>query len=170
MATTIRPMVEADGPAVLAIYQAGIAGGEATFEEHAPDWPTWSAAHHAHSRIVADNDGDIVGWAALAPVSPRAVYRGVAEVSIYVVETAAGAGVGGRLMSALIDSAERNGIWTLQSSIFEENAASARLHARHRFRVVGRRERIGLIRFGPRNGLWRDTILLERRSENVGTS
>jgi L-amino acid N-acyltransferase YncA len=121
MATTIRPMVEADGPAVLAIYQAGIAGGEATFEEHAPDWPTWSAAHHAHSRIVAD-------------------------------------------------SAERNGIWTLQSSIFEENAASARLHARHRFRVVGRRERIGLMRFGPRKGLWRDTILLERRSENVGTS
>jgi len=170
MAPTIRPMVEADGPAVLAIYQAGIAGGEATFEENAPDWPTWTAAHHAHSRIVAQQGGDIIGWAALAPVSPRAVYRGVAEVSIYVVEAAAGAGVGGMLMAALVDSAEENGIWTLQSSIFEENEASARLHARHGFRVVGRRARIGLMRFGPHKGLWRDTILLERRSDTVGTS
>lgn len=170
MATTIRPMVAADGPAVLAIYQAGIAGGEATFEQTAPDWPTWSAAHHAHSRFVAMTGQEIVGWAALAPVSPRAVYSGVAEVSIYVAGKAAGAGVGGALLAALIDSAEQNAVWTLQSSIFEENKASARLHARNGFRTVGRRDRIGLMTFGPHRGRWCDTILLERRSATVGTS
>jgi len=163
-------MVDADAPAVLALYQAGMAGGEATFESKAPDWPAWSAAHHPHSRFVAESSVEIIGWAALAPVSGRAVYRGVAEVSIYVAEEAAGAGVGAALMAALIEGAEQNGVWTLQASIFEENRASARLHTRHGFREVGRRERIGLMTFGPHKGRWRDTILLERRSAIVGTT
>jgi L-amino acid N-acyltransferase YncA len=172
MTPSVRAMADADAPTVLAIYQEGIAGGNATFEEKAPDWATWLAAHHTHSRFVADTDTDngIAGWAALAPVSQRAVYRGVAEVSIYVSDAATGAGVGGALMAALIESAERHGVWTLQSSIFEENRASARLHARHGFRTVGRRDRIGLMTFGPQKGRWRDTILLERRSATIGSS
>lgn len=170
MTPSVRAMGDADAPTVLAIYQKGIAGGNATFEENASDWVTWSAAHHSHSRFVADTDNGIVGWAALAPVSQRAVYRGVAEVSIYVSDAASGAGVGSALMAALIESAERHGLWTLQSSVFEENAASARLHARNGFRAVGRREQIGLMTYGPHKGRWRDTILLERRSATIGLS
>jgi len=168
MRLAIRPMVDADAAAVLAIYQAGIDAGNATFESQAPDWPDWTAAHHQHSRLVADGGGTVIGWAALAPVSRRKVYRGVAEVSIYVAAEHFGKGVGGVLMGALIASAEREGVWTLQSSVFEENTASARLHARHGFRTVGRRERIARMSHGPLRGRWRDTIILERRSVVVG--
>ena len=170
MSPSVRAMADADAPAVLAIYQEGITGGNATFEEKTPDWATWTAAHHTHSRLVAEANEGIAGWVALAPVSQRTVYRGVAEVRIYVSNAAAGAGVGGALMTALVESAERNGVWTLQSSIFEENVASARLHARHGFRTVGRRDRIALMTFGPHKGRWRDTILLERRSATIGSS
>lgn len=168
MRPIVRPMVDADAAAVLAIYQAGIDAGDATFESKAPDWPDWTAAHHRHSRLVADSGGTVIGWAALAPVSRRKVYCGVAEVSIYVAAEHFGKGIGGLLMGALIASAEREGVWTLQSSIFEENKASARLHARHGFRTVGRRERVARMGHGPLRGRWRDTIILERRSVMVG--
>ncbi|NQV82141.1 MAG: N-acetyltransferase family protein [Alphaproteobacteria bacterium] len=161
-------MVEADAEAVIAIYQDGIDRGDATFEAQTPTWPDWSVSHHRHSRFVAVTDSGVVGWAALAPVSRRQVYCGVAEVSVYVAPTSLGQGIGGFLLTALIDSAEREGIWTLQSSIFEENTASARLHARHGFRIVGRRERIAKMTHGPQRGRWRDTIILERRSAHVG--
>ena len=164
----IRPMVDDDAQAVLAIYQAGIDGGDATFESQAPPWSAWTAAHHRHSRLVAEHAGTVIGWAALTPVSHRQVYRGVAEVSVYVAAEHFGRGVGSLLMGALIASAEHEGLWTLQSSIFEENAASVRLHARHGFRIVGRRERIARMTHGPQQGRWRDTIILERRSSTVG--
>lgn len=164
----VRAMDDKDAAAVVEVYRAGIEGGNATFEMQAPDWSAWSADHLSHSRLAATVDGRMVGWAALAAVSKRAVYSGVAEVSVYVASEARGQGIGSRLMAALIESAETNRVWTLQASIFEENSASLRLHRRHGFREVGRRERIGLMRHGPYAGQWRDTILMERRSEKVG--
>ncbi|HSJ15048.1 MAG TPA: GNAT family N-acetyltransferase [Longimicrobiales bacterium] len=155
----ITAMTPAHWPAVLGIYEAGIAGGSATFETSAPDWERWDAGHLAAARLVAQHGDHIVGWAALSPVSARAAYRGVAEVSIYVAPEARGAGIGTRLLAALIAASEAAGIWTLQASVFAENEATLRLHARAGFRVVGRRERIGQL-----EGRWRDTLLLERRS------
>lgn len=152
-------MTPADWPAVRAIYAEGIATGQATFETAAPEWAEWDAAHLPEPRLVA-RDGPVIGWAALSPVSRRPAYRGVAEVSVYVAEAARRRGVGGRLMAALIDGAA--GIWTLQASLFPENEASVALHLRHGFRVVGRRERIGQL-----HGIWRDTLLLERRESGT---
>lgn len=166
----VRPMNNSDAAAVIAIYQAGIDTGHATFEASAPRWSSWSGAHLDHSRLIAARDSEVLGWAALAPVSTRDVYRGVAEVSVYVDPSATGIGIGGGLMAALIESAETNGMWTLQAAVFEENQPSLRLHARHGFRIVGRRERIGLMRHGPLAGRWRDTLLLERRSATVGAN
>ncbi|MDA0367556.1 MAG: GNAT family N-acetyltransferase [Proteobacteria bacterium] len=168
MSLAIRPMVEGDAEAVIAIYQDGIDRGDSTFEAQAPNWQDWSASHHSHSRLVAATESSVVGWAALAPVSRRQAYRGVAEVSVYVAPSSLGRGIGSLLLTAMIDSAEGEGIWTLQSSIFEENTASARLHARHGFRIVGRRERIARMTHAPQRGRWRDTIILERRSAHVG--
>jgi phosphinothricin acetyltransferase len=148
---------------VRAIYLEGIATGQATFETEAPDWERWDAGHLPQCRIVARSGVGILGWAALSPVSRREVYAGVAEVSVYVAASARGFGVGGALMRALIESSERQGVWTLQSSIFPENHASVALHLKHGFREVGRRERIA-----RRHGVWRDTIVLERRSRAVG--
>lgn len=160
---TITPMRETDWPAVRAIYQEGIATGQATFETAAPEWEVWDAGHRPDCRLVARQGEQVIGWAALSPVSRRAVYRGVAEVSIYVAEAARGRGVGQALLAALIEASEAAGVWTLQASVFSENEASVALHLSWGFRVVGRRERIGL-----HHGVWRDTLMLERRSSKAG--
>jgi phosphinothricin acetyltransferase len=156
-------MAATDWPAVRSIYEEGIATGHATFETAAPDWPEWDARHLPHSRLVARADGAVLGWAALSPVSSRCVYRGVAEVSIYVAARARGQGVGRALLAALIADSEQQGIWTLQAGIFPENLPSIALHRSAGFRTVGVRERIGCL-----GGTWRDTVLLERRSTVVG--
>ena len=155
----IREMTCDDWLVVKAIYEEGIATKMATFESVAPDYATWNASHLAECRIVAIDGHTVTGWAALLPTSPRFVYRGVAEVNIYVAAQNRGHGVGDALMRELIDQATRSGIWTLQSVIFPENEATRRLHAKHGFREVGRRDRIGQM-----DGRWRDTLLLERRS------
>jgi len=160
---TIAPMTEAHWPEVAAIYAEGIAAGDATFETEVPPWSDWDADHLPDQRLVALQDGVVVGWAALSPTSGRCVYRGVAEESVYIAERARGRGVGRALVEALIARAEEAGIWTIETGIFPENAASLALHERLGFRVVGTRERIG--RMGDR---WRDVILLERRSPAIG--
>ena len=152
-----------DWPAVERIYRQGIATEDATFETESPDWENWNAKHHVHSRLVARHEQRVLGWAALSPVSTRRVYAGVAEISIYIAEVARGKGLGKGLLSALIEQSEQNGIWTLQAGIFPENAASLALHKSCGFREVGRRERIGQLK-----GVWRDVILLERRSRAAG--
>jgi L-amino acid N-acyltransferase YncA len=159
----IEVMSAEDWPAVEQIYKQGIATQNATFETESPGWESWNAKHHSHSRLVARNHQNIVGWAALSPVSTRRVYAGVAEVSIYVAETARGKGLGKALLGALIEQSEQNGIWTLQAGIFPENVASIALHKSLGFRQVGRREKIGQL-----HGVWRDVILLERRSSTGG--
>jgi len=159
----IGPMGPDDWGQVRAIYLEGIATGHATFETAAPLWEAWDAAHLDFARLVARNGNAIVGWAALSPVSQRCVYGGVAEVSVYVSQAQRHTGVGRRLLEALIGESARNGIWTLQAGMFPENAGSLALHRRCGFREVGRRERIGKL-----NGAWRDTILLERRSDLIG--
>jgi L-amino acid N-acyltransferase YncA len=160
---TIQPMTMADWPQVVAIYKQGMDTGLGTFETEAPSWDQWNAARSPHSRLVARENDAIVGWAALSPVSPRVCYAGVAEVGIYVAETARGRGVGRALLEALIASSEAQGIWTLQGVTFTDNAASIAVQLSCGFRMVGRRERIG-----KRNGVWRDTVILERRSAKVG--
>jgi phosphinothricin acetyltransferase len=160
----IRTLTAHDWDAVRSIYLDGLATGQATFETQAPSWADWDSAHLPVPRLVATSEGRVLGWAALSPVSSRAVYAGVAEVSVYVDKDSRGQGVGKSLLGALIDESEKNGIWTLQASIFPENAASIVLHKALDFCVVGRRERIG-----KRNGVWRDTLLLERRSKLVGS-
>ncbi len=152
-----------DWTAVRAIYLEGIATGNATFEQTAPEWEKWDAAHLPGARIVARFGGDVVGWAALSGVSSRCVYAGVAEVSIYVAERARGRGVGHQLMARLAADSEAADIWTLQAGIFPENVASIALHQGAGFRIVGRRERLGQM-----NGRWRDVVLMERRSAVAG--
>jgi len=149
---------------VRSIYLEGIATGNATFETEAPDWETWDQNHLSFGRIVARNNVSVLGWAALSPVSTRRVYAGVAEVSVYVASSSRGTGVGRSLLTALVESAEHNGVWTLQAGIFPENIASIALHQGCGFREVGRRERLGML-----GDTWRDVILLERRSETIGT-
>lgn len=152
-----------DWQAVRAIYLEGIATGNATFEQAAPEWETWDSGHLSNARVVARSGSDVLGWAALSPVSSRCVYAGVAEVSIYIAERARGRGIGQKLMDRLIADSEAAGIWTLQAGIFPENAASIALHGRAGFRILGRRERPGQM-----NGRWRDVVLMERRSSVVG--
>ena len=159
----IMPMTAADWPAVRAIYEEGIATGNATFETAVPEWPAWDAARLPCCRLVARRGRRVGGWAALSPVSSRAVYRGVAAVSIYVAAAARGRGVGRTLLRALIDAADDAGLWMLQAGIFPENTASVALHQACGFRVVGRRERLGQL-----HGVWRDALLLERRSMRAG--
>lgn len=163
-----RPMTEADSDSVLAIYGEGIAGGHATFNEAVPTFEEWSENHLETPRIVVDLDGAVAGWAALARVSARPVYSGVAEASVYVSEAVQGRGVGHALMKALISQSETEGIWTLQAGIFPENPASLGLHQKNGFKILGVRERIGKMTFGPMQGQWRDVIFLERRSASVG--
>ena len=155
-------MTAADWPAVAAILAEGIATGHATFETAPPPWEAWDAAHLPDQRLVATLDGEVVGWAALAPASSQCAFRGVAQNSVYVAERARGRGVGRTLLDALIASAESAGIWTLECGIFPENEASIALHERAGFRVLGVRERLG--RLGDQ---WRDVAFLERRSRVV---
>jgi L-amino acid N-acyltransferase YncA len=163
LAIRLDPMRPGDWPAVRAIYLEGIATGDATFEQNAPEWEQWDAGHLAGARVVARIDEGVVGWAALSAVSGRCVYAGVAEVSIYVAERVRGHGVGRQLMARLIGESEAAGIWTLQAGIFPENAASIALHQSAGFRIVGQRERLGQM-----NGRWRDVVLMERRSAIAG--
>lgn len=170
-------------PAVKAIYEAGLATGNASFQTGAPSWEEWDTAHLSHSRLIALDEVDVdeadvdeagvdkvdpatagvIAWAALTPVSGRCVYSGVAEVSIYVDPEKRGQGIGEQLLHSLILESEKNGIWTLQSGIFPENTASLRIHEKNGFRQIGIREKIGRM-----NGIWRDTVLLERRSKVIG--
>ena len=161
---TIDAFTPADWPTARAIYQEGIRTGQATFETQAPEWQAWDASHLAHARLAARRGEAIVGWAALSPVSRRECYRGVAEVSVYVRLSELRRGIGRALLEALIAESERLGIWSLQGSTFPENAASLRLQERCGFRILGRRERVAQLR-----GIWRDTLLTERRSQIVGT-
>lgn len=168
----ILPMTADDWPAVRQIYLDGLATGQASFETTAPSREQWDAGHLECCRLVArvpdtpsDQTADMLGWAALSPVSRRACYRGVAEVSVYIAARARGHGVGRVLLEALIAASEADGIWTLQASIFPENVASVRLHESTGFRLVGRRERIA-----QHHGRWRDTVILERRSARIGLS
>lgn len=163
MAIVIREMAADDWASVRLIYLAGIATGQATFETEAPNWTDWNHAHLPAPRLVAVSDETVVGWASLSPVSKRSPYAGVAEVSVYVGENMRGRGVGSLLLDALVTQSESVGIWTLQASIFPENSASVSLHKSCGFREVGTRRRIGKL-----NDIWRDTVLLERRSEAVG--
>ena len=160
----IRTLQPNDWPVVKTIYEQGIATGNATFETQAPSWEIWDAAHRPDCRFVAEDEaGQVCGWAALTPVSGRCVYAGVAEVSVYVAETCRGMGIGRLLLERLVSASEQVGLWTLQAGIFPENTGSVALHEHTGFRVIGRRERIGQM-----HGLWRDTVLLERRSTAVG--
>ncbi|WP_458042423.1 MULTISPECIES: N-acetyltransferase family protein [Bacteria] len=162
--TTVRPMHASDWDAVARIYGEGIEDGEATFELEVPSRASFDSSRLPNLRLVADDGGAVVGWAAASAVSTRAAYRGVIEHSVYVAREARGRGVGRMLLSALIDAAEDAGVWCIQSSIFPENTASLALHGRAGFRTVGRRERIARSGRGPHAGLRRDTVLIERRS------
>jgi L-amino acid N-acyltransferase YncA len=164
MDVNIEPMTASDWESVRRIYEEGLATGNATFETTCPGWEEWNARHHSFCRLIARSGHAVNGWAALSPVSSRAVYAGVAEVSIYVTEAHRGQGAGTALMGVLVIASEAAGLWTLQASIFPENTASIALHQRHGFRAVGKRERIGCL-----SGEWRDTVLLERRSSTSGS-
>lgn len=156
-------MTDAHGREVLAIYQAGLDTGNASFEVRAPDWARWNAGHLAAHRFVALDEARVLGWVAVSAVSGRAVYAGVVELSVYVDPDARGRGIGAALLAALIESTEADGIWTIQTGIFPENTASLALHERAGFRVVGTRQRIG-----RHHGRWRDVTFLERRSSKTG--
>ena len=161
----IEAMTADDWPAVRAIYEQGIATGFATFETHAPAWEAWDAGHRPEPRLVArDASGRVLGWVAVSSYSTRRVYAGVVEESVYVAETARGLGVGRALLERLLAATDAGGIWTVQAGIQAENVASLVLHERAGFRRVGVRERIGQ----DRDGVWRDVVLMERRSDRVG--
>ncbi|WP_416730601.1 GNAT family N-acetyltransferase [Fictibacillus sp. JL2B1089] len=145
------------------IYLQGIATGNATFQQEAPSWNEWDKSHLSCCRFVVRSSDRVSGWAALSAISSRCVYAGVAEVSVYVDPDYQGKGLGSSLMKILIEDSEKNGIWTLQAGIFPENQSSIALHKKWGFKEVGTRERIGEM-----NGVWRDVILLERRSKAVG--
>jgi L-amino acid N-acyltransferase YncA len=162
-AVTIEELRPEHWPGAVRVYAEGIATGNASFETVVPTWEAWNSSHLTDHRIVALRGGDVVGWAAVSPISDRCCYGGVVENSVYVAESARGHGVGQRLLEALIASTEAAGIWTIQTGIFPENEGSIRLHERVGFEVVGRRKRLGKL-----DGVWRDVLLLERRSEVVG--
>ena len=165
----IRPLTSDDWPGVHQIYTEGIATGNATFEAEPPDWERFDGSKHTYGRLVAvDQSKTILGWTAVAPTSTRHVYRGVVEHSVYVARGAQGHGVGRLLLHAMAEACEAAGAWTIQSAIFPENAASLALHQAVGFRVVGRRERIAQMTYGPWAGQWRDTIVIERRSQQAG--
>jgi L-amino acid N-acyltransferase YncA len=159
----IEKMKDEDWPYVQSIYRQGMSTGDATFETDAPEWENWDTGHLKDCRLVAKPEDEIIGWVALGPVSARCVYKGVAEVSLYVKESARGQGVGKALLKAVIRESESIGIWTLQSGTFPENTASIALQKSCGFRQVGTREKLGCM-----NGKWRDVVLLERRSKFVG--
>ena len=164
----IDKMVSDDWDQVRSIYLDGIVTGNATFESKVPDWDNWDSSHMQNCRLVARARNTILGWAALSPVSSRCVYSGVAEISVYVATKHQRLGVGGKLLVALIEASEKNGIWTLQAGIFPENIDSINLHKRYGFRDVGRMEKLSKMTYGQHNGAWRDVVLMERRSKSVG--
>ncbi len=159
----IDQMHASDWEDVRQIYLEGIKTGNATFQQETPSWEEWDKSHVSQCRFVARSESAVIGWAALSPTSSRCVYAGVAEVSIYVGQNHRGSGMGSRLLKRLIEASEQHGFWTLQSGIFPENQDSLKLHKRLGFREIGRREHIGQM-----NGIWRDVLLLERRSNVVG--
>jgi L-amino acid N-acyltransferase YncA len=159
----LRPLKKEDWSSVAEIYRQGIATGDATFQTGIPTWKGWDSGHLKTCRIVASVDDEVIGWAALTQVSGRCVYSGVAEVSVYVASCYKGQKVGTKLLESLIFQSESEGFWTLQAGIFPENIASLKLHEKLGFRQVGFREKIGKMK-----GIWRDTILLERRSRIIG--
>lgn len=156
----IRSMLPQDWEAVKKIYEEGIATGNATFQTEAPSWEDWDKAHAPSPRLIAEENNEVLGWAAITPVSGRCVYAGVGEVSVYVSANARGKGVGKKLLQSLIEESEKENYWTLQAGIFPENKASLSLHESVGFRTIGIREKIGKM-----NGVWRDTVLLEKRSD-----
>lgn len=159
----IRHLEPADWTAVEAIYRQGINTGHATFEAHTPSWSQFDRDRRDDLRLVAEEAGAIVGWVAASSMSARSVYAGVVEHSVYVAEAARGRGVARRLLTGFVELTEKAGVWTIQSSVFPENEPSLALHESVGFRIVGRRERIGLMPTGPCAGQWRDTLLIERR-------
>jgi len=160
---TIRPFVKSDFPSVKDIYQQGIDSGDATFQEQAKDYDDWNESLLPNCRLVAENNRQIIGWAALSSASNRCVYSGIAEVSVYVSSNSQGLGVGNSLLESLIKASEEQGIWTLQAGIFPENKASIHIHSKNGFKVLGIREKLGQM-----NGIWRDIVFMERRSKVVG--
>ena len=165
---TVVPLTREHWPEVERIYAAGIATGHATFESEPPTWEHFDAARLPGLRLVAVEAGRVVGWAAASAVSDRCVYAGVVEHSVYVAPEASGRGIGRALLDGLVAATEDAGIWTLQSGVFPENAASLALHRAAGFREVGVRERVGRMTSGPLAGRWRDVVLVERRSDRVG--
>ena len=163
MSVKIRSMKPADWVAVSKIYAEGISTGFATFEKEIPTYESWDSAHMKACRLIAIKENEILGWAALSPVSSRCVYGGVGEVSVYVAQNSRGMGVGKLLMEGLIAESEKEGLWTLQSGIFPENNGSIKLHEEVGFRYIGKRERVGKL-----DGDWKDNVLYERRSKIVG--
>ncbi len=159
----IAQMKKSDWPAVSQIYREGIETEMATFEQDIPEWKFWDQHHVKSCRLVAKKGEKVVGWAALSAVSSRCVYGGVAEVSVYIAKEARGNRIGEQLLNRLIAESEEQGYWTLQSGIFPENVASIRLHEKLGFRKIGFRERIGQL-----NGVWKDNILMEKRSKKIG--
>lgn len=159
----IRNLLKEDYEEVKAIYLQGIATGNATFETKAKEWNVWDSSYLSHSRLVVEEQGLVIGWAALSHISTRAVYAGVAEVSVYIRDGYQGRKIGGFLLEQLVKESEKNGIWTLLSSIFPENQSSIRIHENNVFRTIGVRHKIAQL-----NGVWRDTLLMERRSTIVG--
>lgn len=159
----IEPMLPEHWNSVLKIYKEGINTGIATFETELPSWDKWHGNHMKTCRLIAKIDREIIGWAALSPVSSRHVYRGVAEVTVYIAKKVWGNKLGNKLMLALIDESEKNGFWTLQSVIFSENKASIALHSKVGFRRVGFREKVGFI-----DGQWKNNVIMERRSKVIG--
>jgi L-amino acid N-acyltransferase YncA len=162
VSTRVRELRHEDWPEVARIFAEGIATRNATFETEVPSWEDWNRTHLSEHRLVAESDSEVVGWIALAPVSSRCCYDGVAEISAYVAETARGHGVGTALLERVIAGTERAGVWTLETGVFPENEASLALLKRFGFREVGLRERIGKL-----DGVWRDVVFLERRSEVI---
>ncbi|HWP95447.1 MAG TPA: GNAT family N-acetyltransferase [Syntrophomonadaceae bacterium] len=159
----IREMLQSDGQRIIEIYAMGMKTGNATFETEIPSWEEWDSKHHSHSRFVFVENNKVVGWAAICPVSTRKVYAGVAEVSLYIDVNYSGQGIGTQLMRMVIESSERNGIWTLFSVILAENNASININQVCGFRQIGIREKIACL-----DGIWRDTVIMERRSKSVG--
>ena len=156
-------MAPTDWPAIHRIYEDGIATGTATLDTIAPSWIAWDSAHLDRCRVVATDDGEVVAWAALTPVTGRCAWGGVAEMTNNVAEDARGKKLGQQLLEALVAKSEEEGFWTLQAQIFEENSVSIHIHEAAGFRVVGVRERIGHV-----NGKWHNVVLMERRSQSVG--
>ncbi|WP_144281012.1 GNAT family N-acetyltransferase [Chryseobacterium echinoideorum] len=159
----IKPITKDNFSEVIEIYNQGLATNIATFQNDSPQWEEWDKGHLDFCRISIYDSDKMLGWASLTPVSSRCVYAGVAEVSIYIAQDERGKGIGKTLLAGLIQRSEENGIWTLQSGIFAENESSIRLHEKCGFRLVGYREKIG-----KKNGVWKDNVLMERRSKNIG--